>query len=106
MASSKQLRLQISLGIYALDVRRQVTCGDLRCLRCKIKLRSSQSTSQAKLIWYTFNAVRRIDVLDQCELVASSRALTRYNSGVGEEIFPYLHGQSDVGNDMRREVLP
>ena len=49
-----------------------------------------ESSSESELGGNAFDAVSRVDVLDQCDLVASCRTLTGDDSGVGEEEFPDL----------------
>jgi hypothetical protein len=51
---------------------------------------SIESSSEGELSGNTFNAVSRVYVLDQRDLVASCGALTRDDSGVGKEEFPDL----------------
>ena len=49
-----------------------------------------QGSRQAELARDAFDAVRRVDVLDQGDLVACGGALAGDDGRVGEEEFPYL----------------
>ena len=49
-----------------------------------------QRASQSPLRVDAFHAVRRVDVLDQCDLVAGRAALAGDDGAVGEEEFPDL----------------
>ena len=53
-------------------------------------LSSLEGTMEAKLGLNTLNTVRRVDVLNHCNLVASSGTLPGDNSGISEEVFPDL----------------
>jgi hypothetical protein len=72
----------------------------LRCLHCLLRafgesslasgFAGIESPSERELGGNTFDAVSRVYVLDQCDLVAGCAALTRDDSGVGKEEFPDL----------------
>lgn len=51
---------------------------------------SRQRALEPKLARHALNAVRRVDVLDQRDLVAGRAALARDDGAVGEEVLPYL----------------
>ena len=53
-------------------------------------LRRRKRPSQTMLRRDTLDAVRRVDVLDQSDLVASCGTLAGDDGGVGEKVFPYL----------------
>jgi hypothetical protein len=54
-----------------------------------------ESALQAELAVDTLNTVGRVDVLDQCQLVAGGTTLSGGDGAVGEEVLPDL--RSDVG---------
>jgi hypothetical protein len=54
-----------------------------------------ESALQAELAVNTLNTVGRVDVLDQCQLVAGGTTLSGGDGAVGEEVLPDL--RSDVG---------
>jgi len=72
----------------------------LRCLPCLLRalwesslasgFAGIESSSEGKLGGNTFDAVSRVYVLDQCNLVAGCGTLTGDDSGVGKEEFPDL----------------
>lgn len=49
-----------------------------------------QSAVQVELGWHAFNAMCRVDVLHQRDLIACCTALARRDSAVSEEVLPYL----------------
>jgi hypothetical protein len=49
-----------------------------------------KSSRQSKLGIDAFDTVGGVQVLDQCDLIASCGALSRDNGGVGKEEFPNL----------------
>jgi hypothetical protein len=61
---------------------------------CKVGLdinfASVESTCESELSWDAFDTVGRVDVLDEDNLVAGCRPLTRDNGRVGKKEFPDL----------------
>lgn len=58
--------------------------------RLDVSLRVVVSSRQVKLAGNTLNSVGRVDVLDQHNLEAGSRALSRCDGGVGQKVLPNL----------------
>jgi hypothetical protein len=57
-----------------------------------INLAGSKGARETELSWDPLDAVSRIDVLDESNLVAGGRTLTGDDSGGGQEVFPDLCG--------------
>lgn len=53
-----------------------------------------ESSRKGELGINAFNAVSRVDVLDQRDLVTGGASLTGGDSGIGKEEFPYLESIS------------
>lgn len=70
------------------DRREQRGVGLLPGLQ--VELGSVQSTRQTIVVVDALDTVRRVDVLDQCDLVAGSTTLARHDGGVGKEVLPNL----------------
>lgn len=67
-------------------------CGKapLLGLGSKLRLASSEGTSETELSLDAVNAVNSVEVLDTGDLEASSAALARSDGGIGEEVLPDL----------------
>lgn len=70
-------------------------------------LASIERTLQTKLAIDALNTVRRVDVLDQSDLVASRATLAGDDGAVGKEVFPYLRTcqQASFPDTCRRRTL-
>ena len=89
-----------------LDLLSKPTSKGLCPIYRDIDIRSRNSTCKAKLIRHTLDAMRRVDILDQSDLVTGSAALPRDDRRIGEEILPYLCSLSVSHNPAEGHTDP
>lgn len=76
------------------DIGNLLLCGASSTsgkIRLDINLASSKSARKTELRRNSLDTMSGVDVLDKGDLIACGRALTRDNSGVGQEELPDLH---------------